>query len=485
VAGQSSSRRASYGAASPVIGERGALTRQRIVEAALISFEERGFHATSVDDIATAVDMSRAALYQYFENKEDIFVELLYESGGALLRVVRRLGQLGPTGDGYDNLHWWLGEWAWIYDKYSTMYVQWAAVESPKARIRPLILQFTDACVERISQRLDASSPSGLAPRGAAMVLLAVVIRTNYYRHATRARGLSDDEILDTLATVIQMVLFPGTPPSALMLHDPISGQPLIAERAGRITTSVAVPTAPDGDGNGADVAADRMPARSGSSAVADVGVTTVDLRFADASPRVRTTVRRLLDAGSQVFAAQGYHVASIDDVVSEAGLGRGTFYKYFSDKLDLLSTLAAECADQLPAMMEKFRGLVPEAGRSTALRRWLTDFVRLHRRYAGVFRAMQDLSPGGPALEILGLRIEDTVLRSLDEVLAAVDRPYPLCIPAASLVLLALLERLPDQVLGTQDDMEPEALADLMAAVIEFGFFGVLPASCPPSQVG
>jgi len=479
MAGQSTSRRASYGAASPVIGERGALTRQRIVEAALVSFEERGFHATSIDDIATAMDMSRAALYQYFENKEAIFVKLLYESGAALLRVVRRLGPLGPTAEGYDNLHWWLGEWAWIYDKYSTMYVQWAIVESPQARIRPLILQFTDACIERMSQRLDASSPSGLPPRDAAMALLAMVIRTNYYRHATKARGLSDDEILEALATVIQMALFPETPPSALTLHEPISGSPLLPEQMVAVTTTSPVSV------GGKPVAADGSSTMTEESAVVDVAVTTVDTRFVGASPRVRATVRRLLDAGSQVFAAQGYHVASIDDVVSEAGLGRGTFYKYFSDKLDLLSTLAAECAVQLPAMMEKFRNLVPEPGRSTALRRWLTDFVRFHRRYAGVFRVMQDLSPGGPALDVLSLRIEDTVLRSLDAVLAAVDRPYPLCIPAASLVLLALLERLPDQVLGTKDDMEPEDLADLMAGVIELGFFGELPASGSSHQAG
>lgn len=471
--GQSTSRRASYGAASPVIGERGALTRQRIIEAALISFEERGFHATSIDDIATAMDMSRAALYQYFENKEDIFVELLYESGAALLRVVRRLGPLGPTAEGYDNLHWWLGEWAWIYDKYSTMYVQWAIVESPEARIRPLILQFTEACVDRISLRLKVSSPPGLAPRDAAMALLAMVIRTNYYRHATKARGLSDDEILEALATVIQMVLFPGTPPSALTLHESISGGPLLSQQRTAVT-AFPRPTVVDGK----VVAADRSSTIAEESVSVDAEVSTVDIRFGGVSPRVRLTVRRLLDAGSQVFAAQGYHVASIDDVVSEAGLGRGTFYKYFSDKLDLLSTLAAECADQLPVMMEKFRSLLPESDRPTALRRWLTDFVRFHRRYAGVFRVMQDLSPGGPALDILSLRIEDTVLRTLDEVLSAVDRPYPLCIPAASLVLLALLERLPDQVLGTQDDMEPEDLADLMAAVIELGFFGNLSVS-------
>ena len=103
-------RRASYGAASPVVGARGARTRQQIVDVALQLFAERGFHGTVVEDIARSVGISRATLYQYFASKEEIFRELVEESGSAQLRVMRRLGRLGPTAEGFDNLHWWLGE---------------------------------------------------------------------------------------------------------------------------------------------------------------------------------------------------------------------------------------------------------------------------------------------------------------------------------------------------------------------------------------
>ena len=105
-------RREGYGPTSPAVGERGARTRQRIVEETLRLFEAQGFHATSVDGIAKAAGTSRSTLYQYFESKEQIFVELLDECGSALMRVVRRIGPLGPTRLGFDNLHWWLGEWA-------------------------------------------------------------------------------------------------------------------------------------------------------------------------------------------------------------------------------------------------------------------------------------------------------------------------------------------------------------------------------------
>src|ERR1700743_376971 len=103
-------RREGDGPPSLVVGERGARTRQRIVEETLRLFETQGFHATSVDGIAKAAGTSRSTLYQYFESKEQIFVELLDECGSALMRGGRRIGPLGPPPLGVDNPHRGLGE---------------------------------------------------------------------------------------------------------------------------------------------------------------------------------------------------------------------------------------------------------------------------------------------------------------------------------------------------------------------------------------
>ena len=76
---------------------RGARTRERIVAEALRLFEQQGYRATSVESIARAAGTSRATLYQYFESKEQIFVELIDECGSALRRVARRIGVAAPT----------------------------------------------------------------------------------------------------------------------------------------------------------------------------------------------------------------------------------------------------------------------------------------------------------------------------------------------------------------------------------------------------
>ncbi len=48
--------------------------RAAIESAAIAEFSARGFAATSMANIASAAGMSRPALYQYFRNKNDIFV---------------------------------------------------------------------------------------------------------------------------------------------------------------------------------------------------------------------------------------------------------------------------------------------------------------------------------------------------------------------------------------------------------------------------
>jgi AcrR family transcriptional regulator len=47
-------------------------TRERLTRVAMALFLERGFEATTLDDIATAADISRRSYFHYFDSKEDV-----------------------------------------------------------------------------------------------------------------------------------------------------------------------------------------------------------------------------------------------------------------------------------------------------------------------------------------------------------------------------------------------------------------------------
>jgi AcrR family transcriptional regulator len=50
-------------------------TRAKLLDAALTLFDERGWHGTSVDDIASAADVSTATLYNHFKTKQALAAE--------------------------------------------------------------------------------------------------------------------------------------------------------------------------------------------------------------------------------------------------------------------------------------------------------------------------------------------------------------------------------------------------------------------------
>jgi len=52
-------------------------TKSRIVEAANILFSQRGYHAASIEDIASATGVSKANIYYHFKSKEGLFLTLL------------------------------------------------------------------------------------------------------------------------------------------------------------------------------------------------------------------------------------------------------------------------------------------------------------------------------------------------------------------------------------------------------------------------
>lgn len=55
---------------------RKARQREAVVDAAIRLFDERGIDATTMEDIAEAVDVSRATVFNYFAYKEAILVEI-------------------------------------------------------------------------------------------------------------------------------------------------------------------------------------------------------------------------------------------------------------------------------------------------------------------------------------------------------------------------------------------------------------------------
>src|SRR3954452_19889721 len=61
---------------------------EQLVAAARVLFGERGYAGATMDDVAQAVGVTKPLLYNYFGNKERLFLACLERSGDALAATI-------------------------------------------------------------------------------------------------------------------------------------------------------------------------------------------------------------------------------------------------------------------------------------------------------------------------------------------------------------------------------------------------------------
>lgn len=63
---------------------------------------------------------------------------------------------------------------------------------------------------------------------------------------------------------------------------------------------------------------------------------------------RGQATLDRLCDAAEQLFYKQGYYATSINDITSKAKVAPGTFYIYFTDKINIYKHLLVNYSHEI-----------------------------------------------------------------------------------------------------------------------------------------
>lgn len=67
--------------------------RQAILDAAALCFMERGFNATSIDDIARRLSATKGMVYHYFSSKAELFFEIHHRAMDALFDEVEPVAE--------------------------------------------------------------------------------------------------------------------------------------------------------------------------------------------------------------------------------------------------------------------------------------------------------------------------------------------------------------------------------------------------------
>lgn len=131
---------------------------------------------------------------------------------------------------------------------------------------------------------------------------------------------------------------------------------------------------------------------------------------------RMTRSARRaqLLTSAREVFSAQGYHAAAMDEIAERAGVSKPVLYQHFPGKLDLYKALVESAADDMVRTVR------------AAIRSTTDNKARVHAAVQAYFDVV---SSRDGAMRL----VFESDTRAAPEVAAVVDRATSDCIDAVS----------------------------------------------------
>ena len=85
-------------ASKRVLRSQGRRTMRKLLDAAMVAFDNRGYHATRVNDVVEIAKTSHGTFYLYFSNKEDLLRALVAEAAGEAQTLYDALSTLPGRG---------------------------------------------------------------------------------------------------------------------------------------------------------------------------------------------------------------------------------------------------------------------------------------------------------------------------------------------------------------------------------------------------
>jgi AcrR family transcriptional regulator len=156
---------------------------------------------------------------------------------------------------------------------------------------------------------------------------------------------------------------------------------------------------------------------------------------------------RQILDAALRCFSKQGFHGATMKDIIQASGLSAGAIYNYFSSKGDIIEAIALERHASENALLV---GAMPESDKPV-------DLHELARAFFGTFAGSEHLEERRVGVEVWAEALRNPDV--LETVLQGVDVPRHLL--ARIITECQEREELPAK-------LDPEGLARVMVAIFQ-----------------
>jgi len=189
---------------------QGRQTVQRLLEAGLAEFDERGFQGVRVDDVVRRAKTSHGTFYLYFANKEDLFKALLRDALHDMDAITGAFPEVTRDDVGRAALRRWVNSFCETYAAHAAVIRTLSQADLVGEEVWGDGLQQLFKLAEAIAQGMTASSRAqtpagraGLAEHAelTAVACLMMLERVNYLL-SVEIR-LPREEMVDRLTAII------------------------------------------------------------------------------------------------------------------------------------------------------------------------------------------------------------------------------------------------------------------------------------------
>ncbi len=201
VAGEPASKRA--------LRTQGRKTMRKLLDAAMVVFARRGYHAARVDDIVKVARTSHGTFYLYFSNKEDLLRALVAEAGEVVGALDSALGTVTPDAEGWAELRQWMGQFSEAWQRYAPVLRAWTDLVMSDTELSAQAHAAAGGVARSLAMRIaESGPPAGIDPNAAAEAVVAMIDRFHQLRQFSGEP--IDEDALDTLTTMVHRALFAG-----------------------------------------------------------------------------------------------------------------------------------------------------------------------------------------------------------------------------------------------------------------------------------
>ena len=196
-------------ASKRVLRSQGRRTMRKLLDAAMVAFDKRGYHATRVNDVVEIAKTSHGTFYLYFSNKEDLLRALVAEAAGEAQTLYDALSTLPAEGGApqWEDVHGWIRAYSDLWTRYAPLFRAWTDLATIDPELVDLIRSTFTTMSSALAKHIGPDSSGHIIdPDAAGLATLAMLDRFHYLREFVRQP--IDDVALETMTTMVYRALF-------------------------------------------------------------------------------------------------------------------------------------------------------------------------------------------------------------------------------------------------------------------------------------